>query len=230
MIYLLAYPRSGSSFFRYCLGYLTESKPMQPQGHCEIDHLLEKYYKKEPYIKKFHSPFEFSTRLSIKQNKGNKLALLHRDPLENIISYAVSGEHPNQKNLSEDYLDKFVNKTITNDNYTFNKYFRLYLENVNYYRQWNFEKTVVSYENLMLNPKEELLKHCDFFGYTKERVEEFMVNIEHHKSLMLKEKTKPSDPFSVNTQGKKLHKFKNILTEENLEMLQKTINSNVGVI
>lgn len=227
MIYLLAYPRSGSSFFRYLLGFLTESKPMQPDGHCELDNLLKDYYKKEPYIKKFHKPVESFTHM-IQQNGNDKLVLLLRDPVENMLSFALSNENLNKKNFSDSFINNFVNKEFNNGSFVFHRYTKSFLENINFYKNWQGEKTVVNYENLMTDIENELLKHCDFFGYSKERVDLLMSDIEYHRNLMLKEKTKNTDPFSVNTKGKDLNKFKNTLNEDNLLYLEKMVSNNVG--
>jgi hypothetical protein len=216
MIYLLAYPRSGSSYIRYLLGVLTESKPMQPQGHCEMDHLLSQHYKNEPYIKKFHYPKDGNTNIV----KGdNKLALIQRDPIENTLSFMLSNEMAGKKNHSDEFISNYINDIISNKKHVFERYGNDYKNNLNFYRKWNGEKIIISYEEIMTSPESELKRISKFFGYDNERVDLLMSDIDYHSSAVLSHKMQKNDPFSVNTKGKVLDKFNSVLTEENKNYL-----------
>lgn len=223
MIYLLAYPRSGSSYIRYSLGFLTESKPLQPHGHCEMDHLLSEHYKKDPFFVKFHHPTDGG--ISINKNENNKLVLVYRNPIENILSYMFSKEHMNKKGFTDEYIKNYINETIESNSMVFNIYYNQFLENILFYKNWDYEKEIFYYDNFLTNPSEELQKVQNVFKFTNSRLEEFIKNIDNHKNIVLNHKTKKSDPFSVNTKGKQLNKFTNMLTNENLFLIENKLKS-----
>ena len=221
MIYLLAYPRSGSSYIRYLLGFLTESKPMQPQGHCEMDYLLSQHYKNEPFIKKFHYPKDGNVNI-IKDN--NKLALVQRNPIENTLSFMFSNEMNGKKNHSDEFISNYINDILSNKKNIFERYGNDYKNNLNFYRKWDNKKIIISYEEIIKSPENELKRISQFFGYSNERVDLLMSDIEHHSSAVLSYKMQKNDPFSVNTKGKVLDKFISMLSEDNKNYLNSFFN------
>ena len=222
MIYLLAYPRSGSSYIRYTLGFLTGSQPLQPHGHCEIDHLLGQYYETEPMFTKFHHPTDGG--VSIDKNENNTLILIYRNPIENILSYMFSNNHIKKKGFTDEYMKNYINDSINNP-LLFNMYYNQFLENVTYYKNWEYNKKVFYYDNFLINPKEELIRVQDTFKFSNEKLDKFLTDIEHHKELVLNHKMKKTDPFSVNTKGKVLDKFTNMLSDKNLKSIQNKLKS-----
>jgi hypothetical protein len=222
MIYLLAYPRSGSSYIRYTLGFLTRSQPLQPHGHCEMDHLLSEYYENEPMFIKFHHPVDGG--VMINKTENDTLILIRRNPIENILSYMFSNNHINKKGFTDEYMKNYINESINNP-LLFKSYYSQFLENVNYFKNWEHNKKVFSYDNFLINPIEELVNVQNIFKFTDEKLDTFLKNINYHKELVLNHKMKKTDPFSVNTKGKTLDKFTNMLSGENLEKLQNKLKS-----
>ncbi len=168
MIYLLVFPRSGSSFARYCLSFLTESRPLQPDGNCELDHLLSKFYKNPPVFKKFHRPHDSGANIVI--SPENKLCITKRNPIENILSYMFSNEHFDQKGQSDSKMSEFVNYVISNRHDILGKYVNYYVEIMNYFDAWPYEKDMIYYEAMMNSPEIELARISGFWGFSEERV------------------------------------------------------------
>ena len=217
MINLLCYPRSGSSLFRYYLGFLTESKPMQPQGHCEMDFLLEKHYKKDGYITKFHGLRDLR-----KRRGGKKLCLLYRDPLENILSYSYSDLNQNNKGKDLEYKKESVNNIVSTKKIT--PYVRMFEENINFYHSWEGDKIIVRYDELINDTYNCLHDVKDFFSFTDERLELLTNNLTYHNNLVLNFKTNKNDPFEVNTKGKNLKLFSELLESDKLENFKNLLN------
>jgi len=214
-VYLLAYPRSGSSFIRYSLGYLSRSKPMQPEGHSELDKYLIDRYENEPFFTKFHYPYDAGRKIIEEPN--STLVLLKRDPVENILSYIFSNEHINRKNFNDDYVKEFINNFLLKNKTLFNEYYLNYKNNINYYNHWEGNKETIIYENFIDDPITEIIKIKDIFKIKQESIDEYINNIDYHRSLILSFKSSTKDPFNINTKGKNKNKFKNLLSKSNLK-------------
>jgi hypothetical protein len=208
--FLLAYPRSGSSLLRYILGYITQSKPLQSDGRIEpsLDNLLINEYKNAPFIYKHHQLSE--GQCTIEPEQTNKLILLVRNPMENILSYVFSSNNISKdKNNDKDFLIGYFNSMI--DSGKIQRNIDEYKKNILYYDNYKFDKIIINYENLISNPNSEITKLGEFMGSDKSRILDFLNNREKHYQKILNEKLK--DHLGSNTLGKKLTMYSDLSSE-----------------
>lgn len=223
--YLLAFPRSGSSLVRSILCYITGMKPLQPQGHSELTNICKSFINDSNtnYFYKFHFPQDPpGSGFNIINESNNKLILLHRNKYENILSYFFSSWHFNHgiknKNFDDHYYQNFISSLLL-DQSKFNslkKIAKSYQNNIDYYKAWKYKKMILSYESIVTDPINYLFEEIQNsdnniipFVNTKSSplFESIFENVMEFKSLK-------NDPFTINTHGKTLNKFRDIMPDE----------------
>lgn len=213
MIALLSYPRSGSSYTRYLLGVLTKSIPLQPDGESELIGLIN-----HKYDRKIFTKFHFADKSKDDILRCNKLVLLYRDPIENILSFMSSDMHIDKKEMLDDqqYLIKFVNDCVTDGSFV--KYASSFKQNIEFYRNWGNRKTIIRYEEIVQSPRIALEGCMHIFGFSYEDIDKLMDNIEYHRNKVLEFKS--DDHLRINTAGKSFTKFRDSLKPDNLRRLE----------
>lgn len=213
MIALLAYPRSGSSLTTLLLCLATKSRtkhignpscPMVKKGFIEP-------YDKEG-LTKFHYPNDCGWTIG---GDYDKLILLHRDPIENILSWLYSSN--NRKDSPED-ITKFTNRVCNSA--AIEMEIQRYKSNVDFYTNSTKAKKIIRYENITIDAAKELYSIKDFIGTDDETIEQIRIKEKELKNKMLDFK---DDMFMLNTKGTDHNKFKNTLTNENLNMMQEKL-------
>ena len=168
---LLSYPRSGSTWLRYCIEFLTERptfgyiKKIRNGTHVDTPFFKE-YLTNEPIALKRHKWDEDEAR---SKRAYRKMILLVRNYKEAM--------------LRDDYpLYKFKDLTILE---TIEKDYIKLLEKYHNHEYRVREKAIVYYEDLILEPKktlDDLMKAMKVpKGYEK-KLEQLMTNFEEHKN------------------------------------------------
>jgi hypothetical protein len=161
--FLLSYPRSGNTWMRYCLEYLTQrptfhqnyqnsiNKPLAWRAQFEID------CEKAP-IEKVHIleglPYDKSV---------DKLILLVRNPKEAI--------------------KRHEKKIIT---YDLLKISKLYFTDISIYDSWDPQNRIlIYYEDFIKNPESTLRMVCNFLNEPVTKLADFMNNYEKHQKTAI---------------------------------------------
>lgn len=168
MKFLLSYPRSGNTFFRYCIEYITQYKTNgcgNDRGLKTLGILQDNKIKNDDvFITKRH--FTHQTRgdgLYIKTSvNSNNVLLLVRNYKYCVHSQITRGAKKKPKNQIIEYC-----------------------KNINTFYNG---KNIIYYEDFIKNPKESVKYALDFFEveYDNERFENLFNNIEEHKEICLK--------------------------------------------
>lgn len=169
-LYILSYPRSGNTWVRYIVEFLSK-KPTKgydnridssPGSKVSIGVDL----KAEPIAYKSHK---------IGYKEGDKIIFILRDYKEAISRHAKGG---NLFNTIEKRKGHFIQQTEGKTNRDVD-----YIDVLESYDSWKDEdKLLIYYEDLMLNPKAEILRIIDFMGLKDTYVKEFFDNYKKHKS------------------------------------------------
>lgn len=186
MNYLLSYPRSGNTWLRYAIEYITgrpsidekDSKPIR-RKHKDFPFVSD-----EPIIKKSHTPIP---------DKSGAGILLIRDYAECITRH----------NLPHSPSFKFTE--------SYKKYMRL----ISCYDKWNPDKRLlIYYEDLITLPNNELSKLKKILPVDEDLYNEFVYNLEEHIARSVKYYKKFTSESK--TEGKKIDFHKNKLGTKNL--------------
>ncbi len=165
--FLLSYPRSGNTWFRYCIEFLTQRPTFNPyyqdprnqpigwQAHFTVD------ITKKP-IKKTH-------RLSLESYNPDvdQVILLIRNPKECFGREKIYSHLP----ITPTSLE------IENQSY---------FENIAYFDEWSpHRKIIIYYEDLITDPETTLKRVLDFLNEPYTRLPLFMKNYRRHKHQAL---------------------------------------------
>ena len=160
---LLSYPRSGNTWFRYCIETITKLRtvglnggPLWEEGILP-EHRTDNI---ETILFKEHVP---------KEGKGDKLILLTRNYKEVLIRTSLEENYENVI-----YNDR--NKQIS------------YINSLRFFDKYKGDKLLIYYENLLDNIEIELKKCLDFlnFKFDEDEIKEFISNIDYHRNKSLK--------------------------------------------
>lgn len=213
MIALLAYPRSGSSFTTYMLCLATKSRTLSignPLCPMVGDELIPPYEKVG--LTKFHFPVDCGWSIG---EQYDKLILLHRDPIENILSWVYSSHYRKDSNKTPERISDFCDRVC--DSPIVDQEISLYKRNVEYFLNSTKSKAVIKYENIVSDPAKELSNVKDFLGIGQDVIDKIKENEQEHKDKMLKHK---DDMFRLNTKGVDHSKFTKALSPSNLQILK----------
>lgn len=160
---LLSYPRSGNTWTRYCLEFLTQRPTFHKEHHNPVNQPLgwsagfELDFNKPP-IQKIH----ILHNVPGYNNETDKLILIVRNPKEAIKRH-------------ESRLD-----------YAMLKDSHLYFTNITVYDSWNPENRIlIFYEDLLTNPEKTLQKLGDFLNEPMPTLDEFMQNYKKHQQTAI---------------------------------------------
>jgi hypothetical protein len=167
--YLISYPRSGNTWLRYCVEFITQRPTIGYQS--ETASSYDKYsigkfsnlntnLNSEPVLIKRHG-FE-----SIMNEKSDKIVVLIRNYQEVIIRHSEKID-----------FDSFTSNLIGKNNEV--DYYSI----VNQYDKWNGEKIIIYYEDLITNLEGTLKKVMSFISNEdfSQRISYIINNLEHHK-------------------------------------------------
>jgi hypothetical protein len=166
--FLLSYPRSGNTWLRYCLEFLTQrptfsriglyhakQQPIAWSAGFDID--LDK-----PIIEKIHAPRE----LGAFNIHADKLILLLRNPKEQILR------------LTHHSITALQQDRSIGIGYRIGVYF----DNIALYDKWpKHMRLCVYYEDLLTSPRETLSQILLFLDEPLSRLDSFMRDYEYHK-------------------------------------------------
>ncbi len=175
---LLSYPRSGNTWYRYCIEYLTKKPTVGYAGF-------------EKTVVWDYEPLGFSIDIGVNLNADNILIkrhgieclyeevesviLLIRNYKECIVRHCCSSK--NNKNFNISMLKNACHKG--------NGVKQDYVGLIEYYDQFPKEKMVVYYEDLVDCLKPTLKKSLQFLNEDDQYLESFMSDIQHqHKECM----------------------------------------------
>lgn len=192
---LLSFPRTGSSWTRYILEYFS--------GQC-VDGYYDKKSVNETIEQNGFEPLFDVDRQKIfctmvhdhVDIRGiDRLCLSYRDPVEVIPSYCYSDNHANKATPIEDFLSN-----LTADRLLMSV--SRYASAISYFKNFDGEKHLLDYDQLMNDPDKAIKGLTSFFGVASPRKQKaFMKNYDEHKNIMLSYKSMPKH-MSVNTSGK----------------------------
>lgn len=213
MIALLAYPRSGSSFTTYLLCLATKTRTLSignPVCPMVSNELIPPYEKAG--LTKFHYPVDCGWAIG---EKYDKLILLHRDPIENVLSWLYSSQNRKDSDKSPEPIPDFCNRVC--DSPEIEQEIAQFKRNVDFYHNFAGKKVIIKYENITSHPARELSMISDFIGAKQSTINDIKAWSQFHKDKML---THKDDMFRLNTKGVDNHKFTKSLMPENLAMLK----------
>jgi hypothetical protein len=189
--YLLSFPRSGNTWVRYCLEFLTQ-RPTIPRrrthlhlhdfqhGHPLAWNTTFKIDEDKVLIEKIHRPDE--TTIDHRDNKKislnrdtDMLLFILRNPKESITcaEYATFTE----------FLDAGWKGYCEH---------RVYFENLMFFDAWPADRRhLIYYEDLIAKPRETLAAILEFLQEPDTRLDQFMHDYQHHKETCLAIYPKP---------------------------------------
>ena len=172
-VVLLSYPRSGNTFTRYMLEYLTGLSSIGYLGNlsslgAEIPLINKKITK--PIIKKLHGLNDNEMKyIKNVDEDGGSLLLLLRDPLECFI-----------RDLGIETTSELFYSIARGE-------CNMFFSNLKIYDEFKSKKKIVFYEEMINNPKQFMLKISQFFELPKSNmINNFMKKFESHKQNSLR--------------------------------------------
>jgi hypothetical protein len=167
---LLAYPRSGSTWLRYCIEFLSKrptgfpgAKSLGDNPVCEKIAGMGVDLSAKPILYKTHNLKNFS--------KGyDEVIFVVRDYKEVVPRHYKSS----QKKVS--LLDMFNSHTRGSENPMLD-----YVKILEQYEKLERRKCLIYYEDLVTKPKETLMKIVEFLNIDKAHAKNFFDNFEYHK-------------------------------------------------
>jgi len=176
---LLSYPRSGNTWFRYCVEAITKRRThgylQQEAGHFDRNHLGS-------YVDlgvNENGPDILTKRHAVEQLNGknvDKLILIVRNYKEVLIRHRM-----------DNWNDKFDLKFLRNS--CFGKVStssRNYATIIKYFDEFKGPKMILYYEDIITDLKAVLEKTSEFLGTGQDNIDEFMLNLDSHKENSLK--------------------------------------------
>lgn len=119
----------------------------------------------------------FVTHLDEVDALKNKLIMVIRNPKEVILRYC-------EDNLID--FKKYLSNTAMHFKYiSSDKSFNYYLRLLRFYEQWEGEKYLVYYEDLLLHPQVVLKELLEFMQEGDERLEDYLENMDEYRARML---------------------------------------------
>ena len=187
--FLVSYPRSGNSWLRYCVEYLTGqpttslvvNKAEQNNipktdsiGFGVIKHLdINKpavLVKRHHFYCTWEDGIKYVCNCNLCQyrlNNTDRMLLLVRDYREAVFRHIMPQMGPDMK---DQHMIDNLNR---------------YMDVLYVYDKFGGSKTIVYYEDLISNPIGELSKLCNFFIFDLTRLQELANNLESHKAISL---------------------------------------------
>lgn len=171
--FLLSYPRSGNTWTRYCIEYLTQRPSFNrfnPKHNINFplgwlaDFPIDIT---KPPIEKVH--FKQELKKTEANDAQDALILIVRNPKEALI------RHAGKAILMEAIASNTLNQKL-----------QIYFEALRIFDSWRSpKKLLIYYEDLMQDPKNTLIKILEFLNEPFDRLQEFLSNYQMHKKKCL---------------------------------------------
>ena len=170
-IILLSYPRSGNTWVRYILEFLSK-RPTQGYDHKTDVPLGARTnigvdLKAPPIAVKSHRELG---------GKDDKLLVIVRDYREAITRHAKAGEHKTPEKMKKHFIQETGGKEHKGVDY---------ITVIQTYEEFEGDKLLVYYEDLINKPTEQVERIIEFAGIDKRFLTEFLHNYEKHKAASL---------------------------------------------
>lgn len=172
---LLSYPRSGNTWFRYCVEAITKRKThgylQEDSGHFDKNHLgsytdLGVNEEDPDILIKRHALEDLNEPVE-------KLILLVRNYKEVVIRHRIESW---KSGINLDLLKSSCTTSESSKNY---------LTIIEYFDSFKGEKLIIYYEDLILDLRGTLEKASRFLKIGEENIESFIGNINFHKNKSL---------------------------------------------
>ena len=168
-VLFLSYPRSGNTWVRYCLEYLTKTETLDTGIYDETETHEETFkgiFKRDKNIRPFIYKRHFHNEISDFNVNEDFLIFLLRNYKEC---------------LTRHLLNDLKNKRILT------REIDSYIKNIGLYEKWNKNKLLIYYEDLMTNFDFVFNQIVDFLNLDKNRYKKLIKNFDYHreKSIQL---------------------------------------------
>ena len=167
-VLLLSYPRSGNSWVRYCLEYITKTETMEAGIYDETKKHEETFkgvFKRDTRIKPFIFKRHFHDEIPDFNVKKDFLIIILRNYKECLPRHLLN----NLKNK----------KILTRET-------EAYIKNIGLYEKWNNNKLLIYYEDLMTNFEFTFNRVVDFLTLDNNRYKKLIENFNYHKEKSIK--------------------------------------------
>ena len=200
-VYLLAFPRSGSSFIRLCIAYLTRLKPCQPGGGVEAPllRLLDDIELDGLFYKYHYSPKDGPFRFLL--DTSDILIHLCRDRIENMMSWTVSRLHKKKIPLTDEQLISRAKEYIDISHSVLLGNIRDNKKNEARYLLHGGKKVVIQLEEVLQDPEYLITSLRTVLPITDEAAQYFRDNFISLRDRMMAVKSDKKDGILVITSG-----------------------------
>lgn len=210
---LVSYPKSASDWICYILEHIY----LRPTADDSNKRMVKSnnVYRKLKISRRLTIPEETSVLLIKKHymsksklvlNANDKMLFTYRDPKETVFSYNFGKEYrsASRSPVLPDHID--FHKYIKSHCNRLHHEFREWMYNFKVYRQYQGDKLIINYNNLLHDPKSEIIKIMNCLGYSADdetRYREFIDDIQTHTANCINYKVKPGHLLN-NTFGTKM--------------------------
>lgn len=190
--YLISYPRSGSTWIRYCIEYLTEAATLGWMNFCPTPEIINQLSNLD--VSGLPAHYFESTGVILDEEKLNKLPILtkrhnHEDIKTDINSLLLLVR--DYKECVERQSSKELRISIKKTNY---------LDLIRFYDRFEGKKDIIYYEDIIKDVKSCIIKSLDLLEHKIEgsKLDEFMHNIDsHHAKCMSLYKDSDTDGKTI---------------------------------
>lgn len=172
MYWLVSYPRSGNTFVRYCVEYISKQPTVDWPAICERVADMNVNLSADPIMFKSHR----YTGTNVGIEAPSKMIALVRDYKECIP------RHFKEQSKFKNLFDMFVAETVGTKNETGADYISI----LQAYEERKGPKYLLHYEDLILKPKETIKNLAKFLELENKYLDEVLNNYEKHRGMGLK--------------------------------------------
>ncbi len=172
-VYLLSSPRSANTWTRYC-----------------IENLVGRRTKEIDPRKAMNEPLAYLLNYEVDETLPF-VYKLHRPPVGENENYLIV--------LVRDYMELFESAEMHTNVWPLIFSIKNYMDILKTYDEWSKHKRLlIYYEDLVLKPRTELKRLCNFFSCSDEKVSPFLRNIKEHKKKLIKIYEEYERPIKTN--------------------------------
>lgn len=167
-VLLLSYPRSGNSWIRYIIEFLTRSNTQDMANRKGF---------RGPSIKKVNKPFVYKRHFvsdirKLKPETFDRMILVVRNYKEVIVRH--HGKCRSNPNL-------------------WKSMFEVYFDDIKYYDNFEGDKMVIYYEDVVMDVNSVVVQLKNFFDVSDDIVNDFLNDISNHTSSSIKDYEKSNE-------------------------------------
>ncbi len=156
--YLLSHPRSGNHWVRFLVEWFSGRPTLGCLGNKETDIPIHKGFNDErdslKHVDEDSNPILIKAHnISEIINNDMGIIIILRDPKETIVSH--------WRNINKERMDQYISL-------------------IKLFDEFEGNKKIIYYEDLINNPKKEITEILDFLNINKDRIEEFMEDYEYY--------------------------------------------------